>query len=166
MKKSRREFLRSGKMRLVIDTNKIIACLLKDGKVRRLIFLPILELYSPRYALDELESKKEKLYKKSPKDLVNFVLKEAKTIIKFDIAKDEDILNTAKEIAKQFDYKDYPFIALALKLNVPVWTNDKAMIIYGLKTGKYLALDTQAVEHLIKGKSLEKIRDDLKRRYL
>jgi len=153
-------------MRLVVDTNKIIACLLKDGKVRRLLFLPILELYSPKYALDELESKKEKLYKKSSKDLVNFVLKEVKTRIKFDIVKDEVVLNTAKELAKYFDYKDYPFIALALKLNIPIWTNDKAMIVYGLKSGKYLAVDTQAVEDLLKGKSLNEVKEDLKRRYL
>ncbi len=77
-----------------------------------------------------------------------------------------DKIRGAKEIAEQFDYKDYPFIALALKLNVPIWTNDKDMIVYGLKSGKYLALDTQAVEELLKGKSLEEVRRDLKRRHL
>jgi len=153
-------------MKLIVDTNKIIACLLTDGKVRRLLFLPILDLYSSKYALDELESKKETLYRKSPKDFVNLVLKEVKAKVKFEIVKDEEILNTAKELAKQFDYKDYPFIALALKLNIPIWTNDKAMIIHGLKTGKYLALDTSAIEDLIKGRNLNEIREDLKRRYL
>jgi len=40
------------------------------------------------------------------------------------------------------------------------------MIIYGLKTGKYLALDTQAVEKLLKGESSNDIKEELKRRYL
>lgn len=78
----------------------------------------------------------------------------------------EDKINEAKEIAKSFDHKDYPFIALSLKLNAPIWTGDKEMIKYGLKSGKFLALDTQAVEDLAKGKKLEEVLEDLKKRYL
>jgi len=55
---------------------------------------------------------------------------------------------------------------LALKLNAPVWTNDKQMIIHSIKTGKYVALDTKSIEDLIKGRSLEEVVKDLKRRYL
>jgi len=75
-------------------------------------------------------------------------------------------LSEAIEIARQFDEKDAPFIALALKLNVPIWTGDKKLIEFGLKTGKYLALDTQAVEKLLKGESLNDIKEELKNRYL
>jgi len=39
------------------------------------------------------------------------------------------------------------------------------MIEYGLRTGKYLALDTRAVEDLINGKSLNEVKGDLRRRY-
>ena len=39
------------------------------------------------------------------------------------------------------------------------------MIRYGLKSGKFLALDTQAVEELAKGKKLEQVLKDLKKRY-
>ncbi len=79
---------------------------------------------------------------------------------------DKEIRRKAYEIAKDFDPKDTPFIALALKLNVPIWTNDKDMIVHGLKSGKYLALDIQAVEDLIEGRSLKEVREDLERRYL
>ncbi len=34
-------------MKLVVDTNKIIACLFKDGKVRWWFFSEFLELYTP-----------------------------------------------------------------------------------------------------------------------
>jgi len=40
------------------------------------------------------------------------------------------------------------------------------MIEYGLKSGEYLALDTQAVEDLLQGKSLEEIKNSLKSKYL
>jgi len=77
----------------------------------------------------------------------------------------EDKLQEAYEIAKEFDPEDTPFIALALKLNIPIWTNDRDLIVYGLKTNEYLALDTQAVEDLIKGKNLEEVKEGLKGRY-
>jgi predicted nucleic acid-binding protein len=41
---------------------------------------------------------------------------------------DKSLLQIAKEIASKFDIDDYPLIALALKLNIPIWTNDKGMI--------------------------------------
>lgn len=59
----------------------------------------------------------------------------------------------AHNICSNFDPKDTPFIALALKLNIHIWTNDKEMIRHGLKSGRYLALDTQAVENLLKGRA-------------
>jgi len=60
-------------------------------------------------------------------------------------AEDEKYIQMAKKIANEFDLDDFPFIALALKLNAPIWTNDK--IIHGLKSEEYLAVDTKAVEN-------------------
>ena len=37
-----------------------------------------------------------------------------------------------------------------------IWTNDRELIKYGLITGKYLALDTQALEGILKGKDISK----------
>jgi len=68
-------------------------------------------------------------------------------------------------LAEQFDVKDAPFVALALKLSIPIWTGDKKMIEFGLKTENYAALDTKAVEDLIEGKSLEDVLNDLKKRF-
>ena len=44
--------------------------------------------------------------------------------------------------------KDTPFIA-SFEAEIPIWINDSKMIEFGLKTGKYLALDTEAVEELV-----------------
>jgi hypothetical protein len=40
------------------------------------------------------------------------------------------------------------------------------MIKYGLISEKYLALDTEALENLLKGKSLEEIKEDLRKKFL
>ena len=74
-----------------------------------------------------------------------------------------DKWDEAMKIAEQFDVKDAPFIALALKLNIPIWTGDKKMIEFGLKTRNYMALDTKAIKDLVNDKSLEDVLSDLKR---
>ncbi len=155
-------------MKLVVDTNKIVACLLKDGKVRKLFFSPFLELYTHQYAVEEIRNHENELLKKVSKQAYGFILNKAVSkliLIKFS-PKDEENLRIAKCIAENFDVDDYPFIALALKLGIPIWTNDKEMIAYSLKSKRYLALDTKAVEELIRGKSLDEIKGDLKKRYL
>ncbi len=156
-------------MEFVVDTNKIIATLLKSGKVRALFYSGI-KLIVLKYSIDEILSN-EKLIKRFGKDFLlrafNFFVSKNPNVIQIDHKTiDKEIRRKAYEIAKEFDPKDTPFIALALKLNIPIWTNDKPMIIHGLKSGKYLALDTQAVEDLLKGKSLEEVKKDLRGRYL
>ena len=154
-------------VKLVIDTNILFRFFRKGSKIRFLA--RYFDLYTPAYALLELYEKKEKIISKlkipesdyyeiyfSLRFIVNFI-SEIHYLDKWQ---------KALEIASEFDPKDTPFIALALKLNIPIWTNDKKMIEYGLKSGEYLALDTQAVEELLQGKSLEEIKDSLKSRYL
>ena len=41
-------------LRIVADTNKVIASLLRDGEVRRLLFHPGLEVLPPKYVLEEI----------------------------------------------------------------------------------------------------------------
>lgn len=41
-------------MRLVLDTNILIAALIKDSITRRILLLPDLEFFLPAFALDEL----------------------------------------------------------------------------------------------------------------
>ena len=63
----------------------------------------------------------------------------------------EDKIPEAYNIAKQFDEKDTPFIALALKL----------IIEYGLKTNEYLALDSESLEDLLKGTDIDVVKQKL-----
>ncbi len=78
----------------------------------------------------------------------------------------EDTIQRAFEICKQFDRKDTPFVALALKLSSPLWTSDGDIIRYGLRCEEYLAVDTEALEMIQQGKSLDEVRMRLERKYI
>ncbi len=70
--------------------------------------MPILELYSPKYSLDELESKKEMLYGKSSKDFVNLVLKEVRVKVRFEIVQRSeelrDFINENWSVLRNLEY--------------------------------------------------------------
>ena len=113
----------------------------------------------------EFKKHKDKLKKHSKEfELKSFLAFSLIHVIPSEIY--EDKIPEAYDIAKQFDEKDTPFIALALKLNIPVWTNDKKMIEYGLKTGKYLALDSESLEDLLKETSIDEIKQKLEKKHL
>jgi len=65
------------------------------------------------------------------------------------------------------DPDDWPFIALAMYLKVPLWTGDKSVLTFSVRTKfkHYMALDTRAVEILLEGKSWDKIKKYLKEKY-
>lgn len=90
--------------------------------------------------------------------LALYVLLEKLTIVPKSLYEDN--------IAKEFDEKDTPFIALAIKLKVPIWTQDKALIKSSLtkKTG-HVALDTIGVEELLSEKTLNEVLDKLEKRF-
>ncbi|ADC66523.1 Nucleotide-binding protein, PIN domain protein [Ferroglobus placidus DSM 10642] len=158
-------------IRLIIDTNIIISALLKSKKIKDLLMKEDrISLFTPAYTYFEILRHYDKISKYtdfSERDLwfaITQVLPKRIRICGEYVYFDK--IPEAYEIARQFDESDTPFIALSLKLNAPIWTGDKEMIKYGLKSGKYLVLDTEAVEKLAKGKKLEEVLEDLKKRYL
>lgn len=50
-----------------------------------------------------------------------------------------DVADEAREISRGFDPDDWPVIALALKLGVPIWTNDKKIMEASRSTRKFRA---------------------------
>ena len=153
-------------IKLVVDSNVVFSSLIKGKKsriLRKIIFFSsAVELIAPEELLIEMQKHFEKFNFEEVEECL-YILFTQISIIPREFYKDK--IPEAYEIAKNFDEKDASFIALSLKLNAPVWTGDKEMIRYGLKSGKFLALDTQAVEELAKGKKLEEVLEDLKKRY-
>jgi len=148
---------------LVLDSNILFTIIIAGSrsKAYRVIEKYELNLFMPEEALTEFHRHAEKLRRYAIKDF------ETKAMLAFTLVHVvprelyEDKLRDAYTIAGRFDPKDTPFIALALKLNVPIWTEDKDIIKYGIQTRRYIALDTIAVEKLLSGKSLENVLQDL-----
>ena len=61
-------------LRVVADTNKVIASLLRDYKVRRLLFHPSLEIIMPKYVLEEIDEHRGYLEKKVSSKAIDFIL--------------------------------------------------------------------------------------------
>ncbi|MGQ4915381.1 MAG: PIN domain-containing protein [Candidatus Asgardarchaeia archaeon] len=116
-------------MRLVVDTNKLLAAFLKNGIVRSILLLSKHEFYTLDYAIFEIEKHKDELLKRIHVKREQFqeLMFELilKNVIVIRSSYIEDLIDDALEICKSFDPDDAPFIALALKLDIPIWSNDK-----------------------------------------
>jgi predicted nucleic acid-binding protein len=111
--------------------------------------------------LEEIEKYKDMIIGKVSEELFRYIM---------DQARDRIVLLDAKEYMKEaesiasFDIYDSPFIALALKLNISIWSNDKQLIKYSFNS-RYTAIDTIALESILKGLKIENVLRDLRTRY-
>lgn len=113
-------------MKLTVDTNILFSYFWKTSLTRRLI--QQLELYAPAYALEELQNYKEAIKKKAKvqeKEYQN-TLQELQQEVNFiPLATYKKELQEAHHISP--DSNDIDFLALAAHLQLPLWTNDKAL---------------------------------------
>jgi predicted nucleic acid-binding protein len=131
-------------MDLVIDTNIIIAALLKKGTTRNLVFSSLLSLYAPEHITREIAKYKHELMEKAGMDSDSFdaalsiVLSQISIIPRSAFSRR---LEEAVRICSQHP-EDTPFVALAVHLNIPVWTHDKAF-------SKHKEIKTISTEELL-----------------
>lgn len=115
-------------MNLVIDTNIFISGLIKEGLTRFLILNSQFNLFIPEQELIEIKKYEGLISQKSGKsigeirDLIRFLLKYV-TILRNDLLL--DYTNKAENIMDKIDKDDVIFIAAALTLNCPIWSDDK-----------------------------------------
>lgn len=115
-------------MKLVIDTNRIIAALLKDSSCRLIILKPEFEFVSPDYTLTEINKYKELILEKSKlsedklKLVMNILFEKIEIIPKEEY--ERYLIKASKLIS---DKKDVAFLALAIaRTTNGIWTDDKA----------------------------------------
>ena len=114
-------------MKLVVDANVLFAVLIKEGKNEDLIFNHNFEIFAPNFLFEEFKKYKAFLLKKTEREesdfnkLLDILKKRIKTILDEDIK----LLEEAKQISP--DLNDVDYFALALKLNCPIWSNDKKL---------------------------------------
>ncbi len=133
-------------MRLVIDTNILIAGLLRDSTTRRLLLLPAAEFLVPEHALEEIRSHKPMLLRRSGLTEPAFDALFAGILERVSITPEADIQNRAEadRIMAGIDPEDAVFIALALSVpNDGIWSDDahfqKQTAVKAWRTKDFLA---------------------------
>ncbi len=115
-------------MRIVVDTNRIIAALIKDGLSRSILFDKRFEFFTPDYTLEEIYRYEKEIRKKTRTtheefELLMSILFEKIEIVPIDIY--SKFMEEARQIMK-VDPDDAPFVALCLALGADgIWSEDK-----------------------------------------
>jgi len=122
---------RKEKIRIVIDANILFSALIKDASITRELITSddIFDIYCPEFIFKELEKYKKFIISKREKNKQLLTYKESfETLLYFiniiPTERYDDKIKEAYNIMKDIDEKDTHYVALALKLNCPIWSND------------------------------------------
>lgn len=122
-------------MELVVDANVLLAALLKEAVTRELLLDTRLRLYAPEHLISETLrhlkasaslGKRIQLSANDLEELFYLLTQEIETVSKKEFA---SRMNEALKIAPHKE--DAPYLALALARNIPVWSNDKGVHVFG-----------------------------------
>ncbi len=117
-------------MNLVIDANILFAALIKNNITRFLLFREDINLYAPEFIFVEVNKYLKDIAAKSGKtteevlQVLEVLMRRVTLILESEII---SYINYAGKISP--DIKDVPYLALALKLNCPLWSNDSKLKI-------------------------------------
>lgn len=115
-------------MKLVIDTNRLVAALIKSSVTREIILSDKFDLYSPDYILTEIERNRDFIIKKAKiniKDFEEILLTLLYHIHLVPFKEFKDNYMEAFKIMSEVDPDDTTFLALGLALKVDgIWTED------------------------------------------
>ncbi|MHA2431414.1 MAG: PIN domain-containing protein, partial [Promethearchaeota archaeon] len=104
------------------------AALIKDNITSELLLKREFHLFAPEFIFEEFEKYRDYLKKKTDRldedfdHLIEVFKRNTDLISKEDL---QSHIEEAESISP--DIKDVPYIAIALKLNIPIWSNDKAL---------------------------------------
>ncbi|MDA4111749.1 MAG: PIN domain-containing protein [Thaumarchaeota archaeon] len=116
-------------MRLVINSDRVIAALIKDSKCRQIILSDRFEFLTIDFARSEIHEHADELLEKSGLSMDEFDAILAILFDKIFIVSDvviRDKMNQARIIMDRIDPNDAPFLALAMATdNDGIWTEDK-----------------------------------------
>lgn len=115
-------------MDLVVDSNILFAVCLVKGKTEELFFSDDIHLFAPEFIFEEFEKYKQILMsrtKRSRQDFVKLIDINKNRIQLIPNEETERFIDKARKICP--DKNDADFFALALKLNCPIWSNDKKL---------------------------------------
>ena len=117
-------------MELVINSNRIIAALIKDSTTRKIILSTKFTFYTVDFGIKEVKKYKELIKTKGGISEQQFSLLMNALLSKIIVLSENEIskksINKAIQIMNKIDPDDVPFIALSIELNnKPIWSDDK-----------------------------------------
>ena len=116
-------------MDLVVDANVLFAALIKDGLTAELLVDTRLKLHAPHYLIEEFKRYEQAILDKTHRDPGEFkaVLDVIMDRIEFVASKEfHHLVADAREICP--DPADYEYVALAMHIDAPLWSNDSALL--------------------------------------
>jgi len=115
-------------MRLIVNTNRIIAALIKDSYSRKIIMSKKFELITPEFSKAEIKGHRSEVLKKSKISDAEFDKIFSSLFNKIYVIEDKAIRKKekpARRIMDHIDPDDSPFIAASLSIeNDGIWTDD------------------------------------------
>ena len=116
-------------MKIIVDTNRIIAALIKDSASRKIILSGKVELLTAEFVRGELQNHKKEVRNKvhiKESDLDALLSKFFKRIYVVEDIALKERFEAAKATMDKIDPDDTPLIALALAVeNDGIWSDDK-----------------------------------------
>ncbi|MFQ5981239.1 MAG: PIN domain-containing protein [Candidatus Heimdallarchaeota archaeon] len=136
-------------MKLIVDSNRVIAGLIRDGIARRILLHPGFQFYAPEFMLLEIKNLADIIIEKSglsPDEfarIFSLLVSKIKLVPKVQI---EAVLKEAEATMGKIDIGDVPFLAAALAIpNDGIWSEDK----HFEKQSEIKVWKTAALLHLI-----------------
>jgi predicted nucleic acid-binding protein len=115
-------------LKLVVDSNILFSFFWKGSEIRKIMLSPSTVLFAPKFALRELERHSPEIKSKAglSTDEYRTSISVMKWFVEFiPLEEYEGFIPEAKRICP--DPKDIRFFALALKLDCPVWSDEKRL---------------------------------------
>ena len=114
--------------KMVVDTNAVAAALVREGTSRQILLLSGISFCAPDFLMEELKEHEDIFLAKSGlsvedyESVMNVVLA---NIVQIQAGSYLAFKQKALELTH--DHDDWPFLALALSLSCPIWSNDKGL---------------------------------------
>jgi len=112
-------------MKFVVDTNVLLTFFWKDSFTKGILLDQDFEFFAPEYALEEINENLSEILQKTSISLEQFKELRRDLAICVEFIPLERYSEFLQKVSDIPDKKDIDFIALALKLKLPVWSNDK-----------------------------------------
>ena len=147
-------------MRFTVDANVLFTFFWEDSVFSSICQKQVLGIFSPEFALGELRKHSLEIMKKARLSTEEFTDRKKKLALRVTFIPLEKYAIFLKQAASKIkkglsneEYvklmKDIDFLALALRLHCPLWSNDKML----MKQGSILVLNTQEIIELVSADS-------------